>query len=106
MIDASDSSARRDDDAGVETDSSASAAEARSRDECEARIDSLMRALTDTDNARKRAERHAAEAGQSLRLAFVQLRNSENPGRFHPYKFSSRVTDENNIALMPFLGYR
>jgi len=70
MIDASDSSARRDDDAGVETYSergpstSAAEEEARSRDECEARIDSLKRALADTDNARKRAERHAAEAGQ------------------------------------------
>jgi molecular chaperone GrpE len=69
MIDARDSSARRDADAGVDThgerDPSASAAEeTRSRGEGEARIDSLMRALADTDNARKRAERHAAEAGQ------------------------------------------
>jgi molecular chaperone GrpE len=69
MIDANDGRAGRNGDAGPEADleheeSVFSAEEARARDECEARIASLMRALADADNARKRAERHAAEGRQ------------------------------------------
>jgi molecular chaperone GrpE len=77
MID-NDSTARRPDDAGPETDREEyreeveSLPEAERQDseqervqhENEARIDNLMRALADADNARKRAERHAAEVRQ------------------------------------------
>jgi molecular chaperone GrpE len=69
MIDANDGRAGRNDDAGPEAAREGEAnvfgvEEARARDECEARIASLMRALADADNARKRAERHAAESRQ------------------------------------------
>jgi molecular chaperone GrpE len=75
MMDAKDGRARRtEDDAGVDTDgeqvrtepeaAAQSTDEAPAQDESAARIDSLMRALADADNARKRAERHAAEVRQ------------------------------------------
>ena len=65
MIDANDGRASRNDDAGPEADLELQGPEeARARDECEARFASLMRALADADNARKRAERHAAEGRQ------------------------------------------
>jgi molecular chaperone GrpE len=74
MMDANDDRARRSDDAGETTDredshtpSEAAAPgsdQAPSPDESAARVDSLMRALADADNARKRAERHAAEVRQ------------------------------------------
>ncbi|MGH6874733.1 MAG: nucleotide exchange factor GrpE [Aestuariivirgaceae bacterium] len=68
MIDADDGRARRTDDARVERDRTTSEADVADQvpahDESAARIDSLMRALADADNARKRAERHAAEVRQ------------------------------------------
>ena len=75
MIDVNDGRARRnDDDAGLERDeqqnrtqseSAAQGAEqAPAHDQSAARIESLMRALAEADNARKRAERHAAEVRQ------------------------------------------
>ena len=75
MIDANDGSAQRNDhDAGVETEgeqvrtepeaAAESTEQAPAHDESAARINSLMRALADADNARKRAERHAAEVRQ------------------------------------------
>ena len=75
MIDVNDDTARRNvGDAGLERDeqqnrrqpeSPAQGTEqAPAHDHSAARIDSLMRALADADNARKRAERHAAEVRQ------------------------------------------
>jgi len=74
MIDVNDGPARRnDDDAGLESDeqnhaqseaATERAEQAPVHDPSAARIDSLMRALADADNARKRAERHAAEVRQ------------------------------------------
>jgi molecular chaperone GrpE len=77
MADANERRESREGDPGVEMepeqDRTASGAEtlgteqapARDeKDEMDARIDSLMRALADADNVRKRAERHAAESGQ------------------------------------------
>jgi molecular chaperone GrpE len=69
MIDANDR-AGRDEGSGTGLESERREAEpmgdqeARSQDESVAGIDSLMRALAEADNARKRAERLAAEAGQ------------------------------------------
>ena len=75
MIDVNDGEARRnDDDAGLKSDEQPNhaqseaaverAEQAPEHDPSAARIDSLMRALADADNARKRAERHAAEVRQ------------------------------------------
>jgi molecular chaperone GrpE len=70
MIDANDR-AGRDDDSGAASESERREAEpvsdqevAHAQNESAARIDSLMRALAEADNARKRAERLAAEVGQ------------------------------------------
>ena len=75
MIDVNDGAARRnDDDAGLKSDEQPNQAQSQAateraeqapvHDPSAARIDSLMRALADADNARKRAERHAAEVKQ------------------------------------------
>ena len=75
MIDVNDGAARRnDDDAGLKSDEQPNQAQSQAateraeqapvHDPSAARIDSLMRALADADNARKRAERHAAEVRQ------------------------------------------
>ena len=75
MIDVNDGGARRnDDDAGLKSDEQPNhaqseaaverAEQAPEHDPSAARIDSLMRALADADNARKRAERQAAEVRQ------------------------------------------
>jgi len=75
MIDVNDGRARRnDDDAGLERDEQQNRTQSESaargaehtpaHDQSAARIESLMRALAEADNARKRAERHAAEVRQ------------------------------------------
>jgi molecular chaperone GrpE len=75
MIDVNDGEARRnDDDASLKSDEQPNYAQSEAaadraeqapvHDPSAARIDSLMRALADADNARKRAERQAAEVRQ------------------------------------------
>jgi molecular chaperone GrpE len=70
MIEVNDDRARRNgDDAGRESEEQENPAQSEAATEeaaqdSAARIDSLMRALADADNARKRAERHAAEVRQ------------------------------------------
>ena len=75
MIDVNDDRSRRNNyDAGLESDGQPNQAQSEAateraeqapvHDPSAARIDSLMRALADADNARKRAERHAAEVRQ------------------------------------------
>lgn len=75
MIVVNDDRARRsDDDAGLESDerqdplqsegAAQGARQSPAHDPSAARIDSLLRALADADNARKRAERQAAEVRQ------------------------------------------